>query len=103
MDELKLDNLITIEQMPKIFSQLEEIGNWVDNGIAELHLNNLVCTEDNKKKIKETRTNIRKISNTLETRRKEIKKQILEPYEIFNQKYDELVKNKLDKVDNQLG
>ena len=103
MNDLKLDNLISIEQMPKIFSQLEEVGKWVDEGIAKLNLQNLVCTEENKKEIKETRTNIRKISNTLETRRKEIKKQILEPYELFNQKYDELVKNKLDKIDNELG
>lgn len=103
MNDLKLDNLISIEQMPKIFSQLEEVGKWVDEGIAKLNLQNLVCTEENKKEIKETRTNIRKISNTLEIRRKEIKKQILEPYELFNQKYDELVKNKLDKIDNELG
>lgn len=103
MNDLKLDNLINIEQMPKIFSQLEEVGKWVDEGIAKLNLQNLVCTEENKKEIKETRTNIRKISNALETRRKEIKKQILEPYELFNQKYDELVKNKLDKIDNELG
>lgn len=103
MEELKLDTLISIEQMPKIFSQLEEVGKWVDEGIAKLNLQNLVCTEDNKKEIKETRANIRKISSTLETRRKEIKKQILEPYELFNEKYDELVKNKLDKIDNELG
>lgn len=103
MNELKIENLIQIEQLPKIFSQLDEISTWIDNGIKELDLDNLVCTEDNKQEIKKTRTNIKKISTTLETRRKEIKSQILEPYQLFEEKYNNCIKNKLSEADSRLG
>jgi len=103
MEELKLNELIKLESLPKIYSQLEEIGKWVDEGLAKLDLGNLVIDEEHKQEIKKSRSEINNISKVLEDRRKEIKKTILEPYELFETKYNEEVKSKLSNASETLG
>lgn len=89
--------------MPKIYEQLETIGKWVDNGLTKLDLDNLVIDEEHKQEIKKARTEINNISKLLEDKRKEIKTKILEPYELFEGKYNEEIKNKLANASNTLG
>lgn len=103
MEELKLNELIKLESLPKIYSQLEEIGKWVDEGLAKLDLDNLVIDEEHKQEIKKSRSEINNISKVLEDKRKEIKKTILEPYELFETKYNEEVKSKLTDASETLG
>lgn len=101
-NNIDLNELVKIEQMPKIFSELEKIGKWVDKGLKDLDLDNIVADESHKQELKKTRTEINTISKTLEAKRKEIKTKILEPYEMFNKKYEEEVSNKLNEAATKL-
>lgn len=100
MNEINVNEIVRIETLPKVFSQLEKIGSYIDehiNGIEELE-----CTEENKQEVKKRRTEINNALKQLEDRRKEIKNAILDPYEQFNLKYEEECKNKLENASELL-
>lgn len=102
MEEKVLDvnELIKVESLPKIFYQLEEIGKVVDNALVGI--NDMVCNEDNKKEVKKRKQEITAFKNLMETKRKQIKEQVLEKYNEFNSKYEEEVKTKLVNAENIL-
>ena len=66
---------------------------------------NLVFTEETMKEGKETRAKLNKLKKALDDKRKDIKKQCLEPYEKFETKINELI-GLVDKpalvIDNQI-
>lgn len=66
---------------------------------------NLVFTEETMKEGKETRAKLNKLKKALDDKRKEIKKQCLEPYNTFETKINELI-SLVDKpalaIDNQI-
>ena len=95
-EKLNLNEIVKIEQMPKVFEQLELIGEFIDNQLKDL--DKLECTEDNKQEVKNRRTEISNTLNLLEDKRKEIKNKINEPYEAFNKKYEETTKLKLQNA-----
>lgn len=108
-NELNLNEIVKIEQMPKVFSQLETIGKFIDNQVKDIDI--IECNEENKQEIKKRRTELNNILKTLDDRRKFIKNKILEPYEMFNEKYEnecknkllnasEILKNKIDDIEN---
>ena len=79
---LDLNEIVKIETLPKILEQLDVLGALVDEkleGIEELE-----CTEENKTEVKNKRTEINNMLSVLETKRKEIKKAINAPYDIFH-------------------
>lgn len=109
MDNFNINEIVKIEQMPKVFSQLETIGKYIDEQIKDL--DNLECTEENKQEVKKRRTEINNTLKVLEEKRKEIKTTLLEPYETFNDKYEneckiklqnasDILKNKIDDIEN---
>ena len=102
-NSLNINELIKIDNLPKIYEQLETIGRWVDDGLAKLDLDNLVVDEEHKQEIKKARTEVNNISKLLEDKRKEIKTKILEPYAAFETKYNEEVKMKLANASETLG
>lgn len=98
--ELNLNEIVKIEQMPKVFEQLELIGSYVDEQLKDL--DKLECTDKNKQEVKDKRTVINNTLNMLETKRKEIKNKLNEPYDIFNKKYEETTKIKLQEASKTL-
>lgn len=96
MEELNLNEIVTIEQMPKVFEQLELVGEFIDEKLQGIE--ELTCTDENKKEVKDRRTEINNVLNAFETKRKEIKNKINEPYELFNKKYEETTKIKLQEA-----
>ena len=92
-NKIDVNEIVKIEQMPKVFSQLEMIGKFIDEKIKDIDI--LDCTEENKQEVKQRRTEINNILKELDDRRKFIKSKLLEPYEIFNEKYEEECKTKL--------
>lgn len=97
---LDLNSIVKIEQLPKILEQLDVLGALVDErleGIEELE-----CTEENKTEVKNKRTEINNMLSTLENKRKEIKKAIMNPYDIFNDKYENVTKKKLENASQLL-
>ncbi len=100
-NKLNLDEIVKIEQMPKVFEQLEKIGSFIDEKLDGIE--DLECTEENKKEVKERRTEINNTLKILEEKRKEIKNKLNEPYDIFNTKYEETAKKKLENASQVLG
>lgn len=98
--ELNLNEIVKIEQMPKVFEQLELIGSYVDEQLKDL--DKLECNDKNKQEVKDKRTVINNTLNMLETKRKEIKSKLNEPYDIFNKKYEETTKLKLQEASKLL-
>jgi hypothetical protein len=93
MNNFDINDIVRIETMPKVFSQLEKIGKYIDEQIKDI--DELECNEENKQEVKKRRAEINNTLKLLDDRRKEIKTTLLEPYEIFNYKYEEECKNKL--------
>ena len=100
MNEININEIVKIEQMPKVFSQLEKIGELIDKKTSDL--DELECTDENKQVVKNRRTEINKTLEVLEGRRKEIKNKLLEPYETFEEKYNNECKIKLQKASDLL-
>ena len=97
--KLNINEIIKVEQLPKVFEQLEVIGSFVDEQIKDV--DKLQCTDENKQEVKNRRTEINNMLTLIDTKRKEIKKKINEPYDIFNKKYEETVKVKLENASKQ--
>jgi hypothetical protein len=95
-----IEELIKVESLPKIFYQLEVIGQEVDKALSGIE--DMVCNEENKKEVKKRKQEITAFKNLMETRRKEIKKQVMAKYDEFNEKYEAEVKSKLTNAENIL-
>ena len=95
-----IQELIKVESLPKIFYQLEIIGQEVAKALEGLET--MVCNEENKKEVKKRKQEITAFKNLMETRRKEIKNQVMEKYNEFNEKYEREVKSKLVNAENIL-
>ena len=91
--ELDINELIKVEQLPKIFSQLEIIGEAIDKKLVGI--DDLKCTEENKQEVKNRRTEINNMTKLMENKRKEIKNAIME-------KYEKEIKTKLENASNVL-
>lgn len=98
--EINLNEIVKIETLPKIFEQLDLIGKMVDESLEGIE--DIECTEENKQSVKAKRTEINNTLAVLENKRKEIKKAISEPYELFNKKYEETTKKKLENASESL-
>ena len=99
MDEL--NELVKIEQLPKLIVQTKEIGKLIDKSLKDI--DKLDCTEENKQEVKKRRTEINNTLKILEEKRKDIKKQIMTPYDEFNEIYENECKNKLQNASTLLG
>lgn len=97
---IDINEIMKIEQMPIVFEQLEKIGALIEESTKDL--DKLECTEENKQEVKKRRVEINNTLTVLEDRRKEIKNKLLEPYNVFNEKYENECKNKLENASKLL-
>ena len=100
MNENELNELIVVEQLPKITQQLQLISNEIDKEID--YALSLECNEESKNEVKKAKANLNKIKTTLEERRKQVKNAVMNPYTEFENIYNELVKDKLVNADATL-
>lgn len=99
-EKININEIMSVEQLPKIFYELEKIGEIIDNALVGIE--DMVCDEDNKKEVKKRKQEITAFKNLMESKRKEIKNQVMEKYNEFNKKYEEEVKVKLENAENIL-
>lgn len=85
------NELIVVKQLPIIVEQLQTISEKIKENTK--YALSLEVTEDNYKAIKGIRAELTAAFNALETRRKEIKKQILAPYDELEEQYKLYVTN----------
>ena len=92
--------VVVIKQLPIIEEQLrkvsEEIDEKVKNAVA------LVCNEDTVKTVKEIRASLNKELKDLEDKRKQVKSEVLKPYEDFEKTYKECISDKYKAADMEL-
>lgn len=100
-EDLNINEIAKIEELPKIIIQVKEIGKYIDEATKDL--DKLVCTEEMKQVVKMKRAEINNFTKVLEEKRKEIKKQILTPYENFEDIYNKECKEKLIHASELLG
>lgn len=100
MNEKELNSLIIVEQLPKITQKLQIISDEIDKKVE--YALSLECNDESVKIVKQERANLNKIKEELESKRKEVKSAVLQPYEDFEKVYNDLVKNKLSNADTTL-
>lgn len=88
------NEIAVVEQLPKIIDKMEEIGTDLEKRLEELKLDELVCTEETRKGITDLRTSLKTEQAEFENQRKNIKNEIMAPYEEFNKIYDANIKSK---------
>ena len=93
------NEIAVIEQLPKITEKIEKVGADLDKRLADLKLDSLVCSEETRKSIKELRTSLSSEFKEFENQRKNIKNQIMTPYEEFNKIYEEEIKARYQQAD----
>ena len=93
--------LIVVKQLPVIEDQLLAVKSSIQQRVAEAK--SLICTDDTYKQIKQVRADLNKEFAELEKRRKEIKKQILAPYEQFECVYKECAADFYMSADRELA
>lgn len=93
--------LIVVTQLPVIEDQLQAVKQSIQTRVDEAK--SLVCTEDTYKQIKAVRADLNKEYAALEAKRKEIKKQILAPYEQFEAVYKECAGDLYMSADRELA
>lgn len=86
-----------------IEDNIAEIAKQVQNEIAELNIDKMEVSADNKQKLKNVRTTLNKRLLSFEADRKKIKNFILEPYTQFEAKYSSDLKPIFEKAIKQLG
>ncbi len=96
------NEIAVIKQLPKIADKIKEIGENLEERLEKLELDNLVCNEETRKEITDLRATLKKEQTEYETQRKNIKNEILKPYEEFNKIYAENIKVKYDEAINIL-
>ena len=105
------NDIITLEQLPKIKYQLEQISTQIQEKVDKA--TSLECNEETIKDVKKIRASLNKEFEYLETRRKEVKNEINKTYNEFEAMYKEKVsilyqnadatlKSKIDNVENEL-
>lgn len=102
--------LITVEQMPIINEQLEQVKTIIDSRTADAL--SLECTEENRKEIKEIRAELNKEHAELDRRYKAVMNEVLAPALAVQAKYkectegykkaDAALKKRIDTVEDTL-
>lgn len=88
-EPVKTEDLIVVEQIPIIVQRLQEIKAQIQLDVEAAM--SLEATEENKKQLKEMRSNLNKDFEILEAKRKEVKTAILAPYYDFEDVYKDCV------------
>ena len=94
------NNLIIVKQLPIIEQQLKTVSADVEKRIDNVLA--LPCAESSVKQVKALRAELNKEKEEFESRRKEVKKAVLAPYEEFENKYKEYISDKYKNADEEL-
>lgn len=98
--ELNINEIVVIEQLPQLFYKLEKVGEYLDKELEKVK--KLDVSEESKQETKKIRTNVNSILEQFEEKRKEVKAKCLEEYNLFEEKYNQEVKAKLKLASAEL-
>lgn len=89
--------LISVKQIPIIEEQLKSVSAEIDKKVK--NATNLICNEETVKTIKEVRAELNKVLKEFEAKRKEVKEEVLKPYNDFENIYKEYISDKFRNAD----
>lgn len=92
-----IKELIEVKQIPIIEEQLKSVSAEIDKKVE--NATNLICNEETVKTIKEVRAELNKELKEFEIKRKEVKEQVLKPYNDFENIYKEYISDKFRNAD----
>lgn len=95
-----VDELVRVKQLPIIEEQLRAMKETIEQQTSEAM--RLVCTADTIQTVKDMRADLNRKFNALEDARKNVKKQIMAPYERFEETYRECVTDLFRRADADL-
>ncbi len=98
----QLPDVIRITEVPTIRSSVDELALVVKKRIAELRIEEIEPTEENKKLLKATRANLNKEIKNYEEQRKKIKEILLKDYNVFEEEYKKKIKALYEETDKIL-
>ena len=98
---MKNQELMVVKQLPIIEERFKQLSEAVDEKVKNAEA--LVCTEENVKVVKQVRADLNKEFRDVETQRKAIKNQVLEPYMKFEEVYKQYISDKYRNADIILG
>jgi len=93
-------DVIVVKQLPVIIEQLKTIKAEIESATAEALA--LECTDETVNLVKKSRASLNKSFMDYETRRKDVKNQILAPYEAFEKVYKDCITDPFNKADTEL-
>lgn len=96
-----ITDIIQLKQLPIIEEQLHQIKEQVTAATNEAL--SLVCTDETVKTVKQKRADLNKAFAAFEERRKEIKAEILAPYDAFEKVYRDCVTEPFKTADTELA
>ena len=91
---------IRCTQPPIIAENLDSVRQNLETILAEV--STLPQNDDSLKYVKQIRANLSKDFEQMENQRKAVKKQVMEPYELANQKYTEYISGPYKSADERL-
>lgn len=95
-----MNEIIEVKQLPIIVEQLQtikaDVTARVDDALS------LACTEETVKAVKQARSDLNKEFKDWETKRGEVKKAIMSPYEQFEAVYKDCITDVFKKADTEL-
>jgi len=110
MEEINVNEIVEIKQLPEIYQQLDKVNKIVVDKTKDIEeilqeLSKLSEEEQEEKKqdIKKYRTYLNSMKTDLENKRKEIKKAIQKPYDEFESIYKDKALNVLDEGIDKLS
>ncbi len=98
----QLPDVIRITEVPTIRSSVDELALVVKKRIADLRIEEIEPTEENKKLLKATRADLNKEIKNYEEQRKKIKEILLKDYNVFEEEYKKKIKALYDETDKIL-
>ena len=101
MTQTQTAEIISVAQLPIIIEKLHEIKAAIESDTSAALA--LECTEETVKAVKKSRTALTNSFGDYENRRKEVKAQILAPYEAFDKIYKECITEPFKTADTQLA
>lgn len=95
-----VDELVRVKQLPIIEEQLRAMKETIEQQTGEAM--QLICNADTIQTVKDMRADLNRKFNALEDARKNVKKQIMAPYERFEETYRECVTDLFRRADADL-
>ena len=95
-----VESLVRVTQLPVIEERLRQLKSEIEKRVQEAM--SLVCTVDTIQVVKDTRADLNRTFGELEAARKNVKKEVMGPYERFELTYKECVTDLFRRADVDL-